>query len=160
MIELDGSSLDDMMTNFIADCTDDERMHFEEFAVKIYENDEFAVREVSIDVDQDELKATMMKYWDGEKCTDEELTTWLGLGVKSSFFDKWEQALAKKKCELNDMLFRKYMATLKYEGLNDEEEKELIELLGEEKVSSVMKYIDRGFDEFSSDTVADALENA
>ena len=109
----------------------------------ITENEEL----VGDGVDMEELKKTMKEYWEGGCTNDVD-------GVKSSFFDEWESVVSQKKCELNDTLFRKFMATQKYEGLDDDVEKELMELVGEDKVDELMNDFEREFEAFTDNCIA------
>ena len=110
----------------------------------ITENEEL----VGDGVDMEELKKTMKEYWEGGCTNDVD-------GVKSSFFDEWEGVVSEKKCELNINVFRKYITTLNWQGLDDEEEEELVGMLGGEKVDELMKSLRVELEEFKDNCLAE-----
>jgi len=112
----------------------------------ITENEEL----VGDGVDMEELKKTMKEYWEGGCTNDVD-------GVKSSFFDEWEGVVSEKKCELNINVFRKYITTLNWQVLDDEEEKELVGMLGEGKVVELMDAFEREFAAFEENCTAHGL---
>jgi len=112
----------------------------------ITENEEL----VGDGVDMEELKKTMKEYWEGGCTNDVD-------GVKSSFFDEWEGVVSEKKCELNEMVFRKYITTLNWQGLDDEEEEELVGMLGGEKVDELMSVCKQEFAAFEENCTAHGL---